>query len=180
MSNGGEGNIGCFAKARNSRALRSQRPEACVDAVRWNSGDPTVNQYPVPVLVRQEKAYCRQSCMYDLGKSDDLIVLVKRLNNGVGPPAESVEGRGSAKGNVCNGRPRTGHRAGCACRVALPACASIFILLSRHYLRQEPDAVIPQVRICAGGCPVTGPSTATNLVTLKKTREPKKSRAFSL
>ena len=100
LSNDGEGNISCFAKARNSRALRSQRPEACVEGIRWNSGDPKVNQYPVPVLVRQEKAYCRQSCMYGLGKSDDLIVLLKHLNNGVCPPAEGVEGRGSAKGNA--------------------------------------------------------------------------------
>ncbi len=80
LSNDGEGNINCFVKARNSWILRSQRPEACVDAIRWNSGDPTVNQCPVPALVRQEKAYCRQSCMYDLGKSDTVIVVRKQAN----------------------------------------------------------------------------------------------------
>ncbi len=150
MLDEGEGKISCFVKARNSRTLRSQRPVACVDAIRRNSGDPKVNQCPVPALVRQEKAYCRQSCMHGLGKSDDSIVPVKRLNNGVEPLAESVEGRGSVKGNAGDDRPRSGLCAGYACRAVLLACGSI-CLLCANYLRQEPDAVIPHVRICAGG-----------------------------
>ena len=47
---------------------------------------------------RLEKAASRTSRMYGAGKSDDLVVPGKRANKG-SRPAESVEGRGSAKGN---------------------------------------------------------------------------------
>jgi RNA-directed DNA polymerase len=47
---------------------------------------------------RLEKAASRTSRMHGAGKSDDLIVPGKRANKGR-RPAESVEGRGSAKGN---------------------------------------------------------------------------------
>ena len=166
LSNDGEGNISCFVKARNSRTLRSQRPAACVDAVRRNSGGPKVNQCPVPALVRQEKAYCRQSCMYGLGKSDDLIVLLKHLNNGVCPPAEGVEGRGSAKGNADKGNtgrscPRTGHSAGRSCRVVLHVYGKQLNALPS---RPEAGAVCvssARTDLCRG-CPVTGIPTASN------------------
>ena len=65
-----------------------------MEGIRWNSGDPKVNQYPVPVLVRQEKAYGRQSCMYGLGKSDDLIVCAGQRTDqeGLSPSGSLMEG----------------------------------------------------------------------------------------
>lgn len=66
---------------------------------------------------RPEKATSRTSGMHGVGKSDDLIVPEKRANKGR-RPAESVEGRGSAKGNARRGAtPRTQSRIG----VSFPA-----------------------------------------------------------
>ena len=49
--------------------------------------------------------------MDDRGKSDDLVVPAKPANNAQGGAAESVEGRGSAKGNAAS-ETRSGLRAG--------------------------------------------------------------------
>ena len=50
---------------------------------------------------RSEKAASRTSDMHVLGESDDSIVPAKRANKaGLSAVAESVEGRGSTKGNV--------------------------------------------------------------------------------
>ncbi len=50
---------------------------------------------------RSEKAQCRTADMHAPGQSDGLVVPEKRANNiGVPPVAESVEGRGSTKGNA--------------------------------------------------------------------------------
>ena len=49
--------------------------------------------------------------MDDRGKSDDPVVPAKPVNNAQGAAAESVEGRGSAKGNAA-GETRSGLRAG--------------------------------------------------------------------
>jgi RNA-directed DNA polymerase len=61
---------------------------------------------------RLEKAASRTSRMHGAGKSDDLVIPGRRANKGR-RPAESAEGRGSAKGN---GRrwatPRTQSRIG--------------------------------------------------------------------
>ncbi len=59
---------------------------------------------------RLEKAASRTSRMHEIGRSDDLIVPGKRANKGR-RPAESVEGRGSAKGNARRwATPRTQSR----------------------------------------------------------------------
>jgi len=47
-----------------------------------------------------EKGNARTADMNGFEGSDDPIILEKRLNKGRGHPAESVEGRGSAKGNA--------------------------------------------------------------------------------
>ena len=61
---------------------------------------------------RLEKAASRTSRMHGAGKSDDLVLPGKRANKGR-RPAESVEGRGSAKGNARRGStPRTQSRIG--------------------------------------------------------------------
>ena len=61
---------------------------------------------------RPEKAFGRTSGMHVAGKSDDLIVPGKRTNKDT-RLAESVEGRGSAKGNArCGATPRTQGRIG--------------------------------------------------------------------
>ncbi len=49
---------------------------------------------------RPEKAARRTSGMYETGESDGLIVPTKRANKAGKPAAESVEGRGSTKGNA--------------------------------------------------------------------------------
>ncbi len=101
------------------------------------------------------------------GKSDDSVVPEKRSNKGGGapPPAESVEGRGSAKGNSqrqsatghstgdgCNerwreyGRSRNGTRRWGESHPSILRAGS-----ARHDLRQEPSAGNPLAGICAGG-----------------------------
>ncbi len=49
--------------------------------------------------------------MHDRGKSDDLVVPAKPVNNAQGGAAELVEGRGSAEGNAVS-ETRFGLRAG--------------------------------------------------------------------
>jgi RNA-directed DNA polymerase len=67
---------------------------------------------------RLEKAASRTSRMQGVAKSDDLIVPGKRANKGT-RPAESVEGRGSAKGNGRRGATsRTQSRIGSAAAAA--------------------------------------------------------------
>ena len=84
-------------------------------------------------------------------KSDGPIVPMKSPNNAGQPAAEGAEGKGSAKGNLRqqnapwtqsqNGAPSALERI----RQAPPEATW------RHYLRQEPDAGKPLVRIRGGG-----------------------------
>ena len=62
---------------------------------------------------RSEKANCRTTDMHVSRESDGPIVPKKRANK-AGPKAaaESVEGRGSTKGNAAANLTRAGHRAG--------------------------------------------------------------------
>lgn len=106
--------------------------------------------------------------MHERGKSDGSIVPAKPPNNSGGTrldpgrpkssPAEEAEGRGPAKGNrreirtlrtQCrnNGCTRFSRRYGGRDVMSVLSCPSV-----RHYPRQDPDAVIPPVRICAGAC----------------------------
>jgi hypothetical protein len=119
------------------------------------------------------EVFGRAPMMHERGKSDGPIVPAKPPNNGggtrldLGRPksssAEEVEGRGPAKGNrresrtlwtQCRntGRTRFSRRYVGRDVKFVSLCPS-----TRHYPRQEPDAVIPPVRICAGGGP-KGPS----------------------
>ena len=63
---------------------------------------------------------CRTADANVFGESDDLVVPGKRANKAGTPAAESVEERGSTKGNGIQ-RPPTGHRAGSGCR---PVCVT--------------------------------------------------------
>ena len=82
--------------------------------MRGNSshGNREIPASSIPWVDRLEKVVSRTSRMHEVGKSDDLVIPGKRANEG-SRPAESVEGRGSAKGN---GRrratPRTQSRIG--------------------------------------------------------------------
>ena len=69
--------------------------------MRGNSlhGNREVPTSSIPWVDRLGKAASRTPRMYAVGKSDDLIVPGERANKGR-RPAESVEGRGSAKGNA--------------------------------------------------------------------------------
>ena len=82
--------------------------------MRGNSshGNREIPASSIPWVDRLEKATSRTSRMHEVGKSDDLVVPGKRANKGR-RPAESVEGRGSAKGNGRRGAtPRTQSRIG--------------------------------------------------------------------
>ena len=85
-------------------------------------------------------------------KSDSLVVPMKAPNKAGQPAAEAVEGRGLAKGN-----PPSKTRPGLSAGTARPERWSEYVrrpgrcAASRHHLRQEPDAVIPHVRIRGGG-----------------------------
>jgi len=83
-------------------------------------------------------------------KSDSRVVLTKSANN-LTPAvsAEQMEGRRLVKGNagacsmsrtLCRTRPASGTN-----------LHTIGVHASRHYLRQEPDALVALVRICGGG-----------------------------
>jgi hypothetical protein len=75
-------------------------------------GNREVPTASIPWVDRLGKAASRTPRMYAVGKSDDLIVPGKRANKGR-RPAESVEGRGSAKGNERRAAtPRTQSRIG--------------------------------------------------------------------
>ena len=101
--------------------------------------------------------------MYEHGKSDKPIVPKKSANKGVpatrAEPAESMEGRGLAKGN--SGRQtrlRTLSRIGPATSAGLRYETSPHsdehsdaTAAARHDPRQEPSAVIPHAGICGGG-----------------------------
>ena len=67
----------------------------------WH-GNREIPASSIPWVDRLEKATSRTSRMHEVGKSDDLVVPGKRANKGR-RPAESVEGRGSAKGNARRG-----------------------------------------------------------------------------
>jgi len=128
-------------------------------------GGPAFARPGFPGRPRRE-VFGRTPTMHERGKSDGPIVPGKSPNNGDGNRldrcrpapslAEGMEGRGPAKGN--RRATRTG-RTQCRTILALQALTSIRpkgrvvpIVLSsaRHYPRQEPDAVVPHVRICGG------------------------------
>ena len=88
--------------------------------------------------------------MYGRGKSDRLIVPEKQPNKARASAAEAVEGRGRAKGKPHQqNASRTQSRIGAS--NALERIRRAGGSDQRHYPRQEPDAVIPHVRICGGG-----------------------------
>ena len=112
--------------------------------------------------------------MNEHGKSDGPVVPAKPPNNGGGTrldpgrtkstPAEEAEGRGPAKGNRRESRTRrtqcrTYGRTRFSRRYVRRDVVMLVMLrpTTRHHPRQEPDAVVPPVRICAGGGP-KGPS----------------------
>ncbi len=81
-------------------------------------------------------------------KSDRPVVPVKLPNKPGSPVAEGVEGRGLAKGNLRQQHvPRTLSRTGTPHALERVRRAEA----ERHHPRQEPDAVVPLVRICGGG-----------------------------
>lgn len=62
-----------------SKSHRSHSPVACTDACRWNTGGP--------VIVSRQANWCLKVCdrtkhIYDYGKSDTVIVVMKFWNKG--------------------------------------------------------------------------------------------------
>jgi hypothetical protein len=111
---------------------------------------------PVGGVGRLGKVVDRTPNTHVAGESDGLIVPRKQANK-TGPTAvaESVEGRGPAKGNtrraVLAPDSEPGQRG-----IDLSGVRQSKVLI-RHHPRQEPYEVVPHVRICAGGGP-QGPS----------------------
>ena len=98
--------------------------------------------------------------MNERGKSDGPIVPKTPANKGGGnrldrshpaaSPAEQVEGRGPAKGNLLRGsEDRTQNRE--SLQAALERIRKVDVTPGRHDPRQEPGAVVPHAGICAGG-----------------------------
>ena len=101
-------------------------------------GNREIPASSIPWVDRLEKATSRTSRMHEVGKSDDLVVPGKRANKGR-RPAESVEGRGSAKGNGRRGAtPRTQSRIG------------VSLLASR--VREVASAASPPQPEVGAGC----------------------------
>ena len=100
--------------------------------------------------------------MNDDGNSDKPIVPKKAANKGSGRPnpAERLEGRGLAKGNLGE-QSRFWTQGQVDLQHALDRIRNAARTATRHYLRQEPGAVIPHAGICAGGGPERAIPTAT-------------------
>jgi hypothetical protein len=97
-----EGNTWGRVSASAHGTGRGQRPSACTDTpcagTGRSHGSPGEHDEPE----RDAKASGRTASVYGRGKSDSRVVPEKRSNNADGPApsaAESVEGRGLAKGN---------------------------------------------------------------------------------
>ena len=85
-------------------------------------------------------------------KSDIPIVPRKSPNNGCSP-AEAMEGRGIASGKAVDSparRTQSRVSASMGFEGIRERVKQFIAMHSRHHLRQEPYAVILQVRICAG------------------------------
>jgi hypothetical protein len=92
---------------------------------------------------RLGKATSRTPSMYMDEKSDEAIVLAKRLNNGRQLPAEVVEGRASPKGNS---------RWAAAVRTLSRDAASIRIMAARRRTSETKSPIIR--RLTRGRSPV--------------------------
>jgi hypothetical protein len=97
--------------ASSTWALRGPRTCVCVEIL--GAGTRRSRWHPPLGADRPEKVTYRTSGMHACGKSDGLIVPAKPSNKGM-RPAEVVEGRGPAKGNM---RFRTTGRTQCRVRV---------------------------------------------------------------
>ena len=91
--------------------------------------------------------------MHGYRKSDSSVVPKKFPNKAGQPVAEEMEGRGLAKGNM---RQQNASRT--QCRTHAPReleqvrlAVAMALPHGRHHPRQEPDAVVPLVRIRGGG-----------------------------
>ena len=86
---------------REFRFDASESENLCMDGSSL-SGNREISEVPQSNLLegRWAKANSRTAHMYAFEKSDDLVAPSKRANKAGTPVAESVEERGSAKGNV--------------------------------------------------------------------------------
>jgi len=104
---------------------------------------------------RLGKATSRTPSMYVGEKSDEAIVLAKRLNKGRQLPAEVVEGRASPKGNSRQAAAvRTLSRNAASIRLAAvrgSACGFKPCAPPTFDPREEPGALAAHAGICAGG-----------------------------
>jgi len=99
---------------------------------------------------RSGKANSHNPDMYAQEESDCAVVPMKQPNKGARASAEVVEGRAQAKENDAG--PDTSPTQ-CGERVSqgLGGVRQAIVCFDVSHPRQEPYAVIPLVRICAGG-----------------------------
>ena len=118
-------------------------------------GDPSAVWY-VSMARPHREVRGRTPMMYDRGKSHSVIVPGKPPNKPGSSGAEAVEERALAKGNLPGQDTLRTQSRLCVpslpeqvrCGMGVGDCATI---ACRHYPRQEPDAVVPHVRVRAGG-----------------------------
>jgi len=129
---------------------QSEAPRMLGNSVREN------REAPAAPAVRSGPAgegRSRTSSVNGAGESDGSIVPAKHPNKSGEPPAEGVEGRRPAKENMGKpSTPRTQGRVGVSpglTRVREAARQSV--RFDARHPRQEPCAVVPLARICAGG-----------------------------
>jgi hypothetical protein len=141
-------------------AAESKNLSMCENSMRENRETPAVPRSDA--LGRSEKGN-RTSDMHAAGESDGPVVPAKRANKGGTPPlAESVEGRGSAKGNPS----RDGHPPGTApeqgvvrtgkdtAKSSVGIGSSLFQRRTLRVMTQGRSRMSKtHVRICAGGGP---------------------------
>jgi hypothetical protein len=96
---------------------------------------------------RSAKAQSRTADVYAMEESDCRVVPVKQPNKEGRPSAEAVEGRRQPKENDAQSNIQP-TQSGQRVSQGLSGVRRVF---RRSYPREEPYAVIPQVRICAGG-----------------------------
>src|SRR6202795_815733 len=145
-----EGHTGCIASARCRRVSRGQRPRARTETLRTRTGRSWVR--PPPMAWRDAsgslRTYADDERTQEVGQS--------RSTDEVAEQGRATGGGGGGGKGTGQGEPAPAKRASDSVPARRAQCAGASTSGSnappwRHYLRQEPDAVVPHVRIRGGG-----------------------------
>ena len=145
-----EGNIGGIAKARCLRTLRGQRPCACMETSYAGTGRSHVCPKPrwQEAALGSLRTHASDERTWEVGQLHTTEEIAEqRLERASGGGGGKGVGQGEPVGVKHAPDPVPGRRDKCA-RTGTPSGNGSFW---RHYLRQEPGAVVPHAGICAGG-----------------------------